>query len=155
MVKLVSSQSQEVMMMVEITVDMDTSALMDKLSPDKAIQVQSKVVNLAAQDLVRNLMINSPVDHGLLKSWFIESIDDSEAHIKTPAEYATYVNYGTGPHMIYPSNAQALYWDGADHPVKWVVHPGTTATLFVENSIEDTQQSMDEFFLTALQEVLG
>ena len=57
--------------------------------------------------------------------------------------------------MIYPSNAQALYWDGADHPVKWVVHPGTTATLFVENSIEDTQQSMDEFFLTALQEVLG
>ena len=53
--------------MVEITVDMDTSALMDKLSPDKAIQVQSKVVNLTAQDLVRNLMINSPVDHGLLK----------------------------------------------------------------------------------------
>ena len=121
--------------MVEITVDMDTSALMDKLSPDKATEINSKIVNLAAQDLVRNLMINSPVDHGLLKSWFIESIDDSEAHIKTPAEYAAAVNYGTSPHMIYPSNAQALYWDGADHPVKWVVHPGTTATLFVENSI--------------------
>ena len=142
-------------MMVQVTVDVDTSALLDKLSPDKAVQVQSKVVNLAAQDLVRNLMMNSPVDHGLLKSWFIDSISDSEAHIKTPAEYAADVNYGTRPHFIYPTNKKMLYWEGAEHPVPYVVHPGTSPTLFVENSIEETEQNMDEFFLTALQEVLG
>ena len=141
--------------MVQVTVDVDTSALLDKLSPDKAVQVQSKVVNLAAQDLVRNLMMNSPVDHGLLKSWFIDSISDSEAHIKTPAEYAADVNYGTRPHFIYPTNKKMLYWEGAEHPVPYVVHPGTAPTLFVENSIEETEQNMDEFFLTALQEVLG
>ena len=142
-------------MMVQVTVDVDTSALLDKLSPDKAVQVQSKVVNLASQDLVRNLMMNSPVDHGLLKSWFIDSISDSEAHIKTPAEYAADVNYGTRPHFIYPTNKKMLYWEGAEHPVPYVVHPGTSPTLFVENSIEETEQNMDEFFLTALQEVLG
>ena len=142
-------------MMVQVTVDVDTSALLDKLSPDKAVQVQSKVVNLAAQDLVHNLMMNSPVDHGLLKSWFIDSISDSEAHIKTPAEYAADVNYGTRPHFIYPTNKKMLYWEGAEHPVPYVVHPGTAPTLFVENSIEETEQNMDEFFLTALQEVLG
>lgn len=141
--------------MVQISVDMDTSAIAAKLSPENARQVSSKTLNLAAQDLVRNLMVNSPVDHGLLKSWFIESIDDTEAHIKTPAEYAADVNYGTRPHFIYPTNAKALYWEGADHPVKWVAHPGTSPTLFVENSIEETQNRMDEFFLTAMQEVLG
>ena len=137
--------------MVEVSLDMDVDALLEKLSPDKARQVSSNTLNLAAQDLVRNLMINSPVDHGLLKSWFIASIDDTEAHIKTPAAYAADVNYGTSPHMIYPKNAQALYWDGADHPVKWVVHPGTTGQHFVEDSIDDTQLRMDEFMLQAMQ----
>lgn len=141
--------------MVQVTVDMDTSALMQKLSPENAKQVSSKMLNLAAQDLVRNLMMNSPVDHGLLKSWFIESIDDTEAHIKSPAEYAAAVNYGTSPHMIYPTNKQALYWDGADSPVKWVVHPGTTGQHFVEDSIDETDLRMDEFMLQAMQEVLG
>ena len=143
------------MLMVEIQIDIDPSTLLDKLSPDKAVQVQSKVVNLAAQDLVRNLMINSPVDHGLLKSWFIDSISDSEAHIKTPAEYAAAVNYGSRPHMIYPTNKKMLYWEGAEHPVPYVVHPGTDGQHFVEDSIEETEQNMDEFFLTALQEVMG
>ena len=141
--------------MVQVTVDIDTSAVMGKLNPNNAKEVSSKVLNLASQDLVRNLMMNSPVDHGLLKQWFIDSIDDSEAHIKTPAEYAFYVNYGTSPHMIYPTNKKMLYWEGADHPVPYVVHPGTSPTLFVENSIEETELRMDEFFLSALQEVLG
>lgn len=141
--------------MVEVNLDVDVQSLVAKLNPDNAKQVTSNVVKLASEDLVRNLMINSPVDHGLLKSWFIDSIDDTEAHIKTPAEYAACVNYGTRPHFIYPTNKKMLYWEGADHPVPYVVHPGTSPTLFVENSIEETQVRMDEFFLIALQEVLG
>ena len=153
--------------MVQVTVDVDTSTILDKLSPDKAVQVQSKVVNLAAQDLVRNLMMNSPVDHGLLKSWFIDSIDDSEAHIKTPAEYAVYVNDGTRPHIIEPkgiglfhagqqlTKGAALYWEGAEHPVRRVHHPGIKGQHFVEKSIDDVQGRLDGYFLKALQEVLG
>ena len=140
---------------MEVSLDVDVSALVAKLNPENARQVTSKTLNLAAQDLVRNLMMNSPVDHGLLKSWFIASIDDSEAVIKSPAAYAADVNYGTGPHMIYPTNAQALYWEGADHPVKWVVHPGITGQHFVEDSIDDTELRLDEFMLQAMQEVLG
>ena len=141
--------------MVEVTIDVDTSNLLSKLNPANAKQVTSKLLNLASQDLVRNLMINSPVDHGLLKQWYIDSLTDTEAHIKTPAEYAADVNYGTRPHMIYPRDKKMLYWEGADHPVPYVVHPGTSPTLFIENSIDETEQRMDEFFLSALQEVLG
>lgn len=141
--------------MVEVIIEADVSSVTDKITSDKMKEVQSKGLKYAAQETVRTLMINSPVDHGLLKSWFIESLSDDEAVIKTPAEYAEYVNYGTRPHFIYPTNKKMLYWEGADHPVPYVVHPGTTPTLFVENSIEEVENRMDEFFLKALEEVLG
>ena len=141
--------------MVQVTVSVDTSALQDKLSPDKFREAQALGLSYAAQETVRTLMEYSPVDQGVLKSWFIESLTDDEARIKTPADYALAVNYGTRPHFIYPTNKKMLYWEGADHPVPYVVHPGTSPTLFVENSIEETELRMDEFFLSALQEVLG
>ena len=100
-------------------------------------------------------MMNSPVDHGLLKQWFVESIDDEEAHIKSPAEYAAHVNYGTRPHVIRPVNKKALYWAGAEHPVKLVNHPGIQGRHFVEDSIEAVKGNLDDYFLKALSEVLG
>jgi hypothetical protein len=39
--------------------------------------------------------------------------------------YATDVEMGTSPHVIKPRFKQALYWEGADHPVARVNHPGT------------------------------
>ena len=141
--------------MVLVNVDIDLNGLTKNLTPDKITQVRSQGLNYAAQEMVRVLMMNSPVDHGLLKSWFIDSIDEEEAHIKTPAEYAMAVNYGTSPHFIYPTNKKMLYWEGADHPVPYVVHPGTAPTLFVENAISDVEGRLDGYFLKALSEVMG
>ena len=103
-------------------------------------------LDLTAQDLISNLMDNSPVDTGLLKSWALTDSTETSRTVQSPAEYAEYVNYGTRPHFIYPTNQKMLYWDGADHPVPFVVHPGTTPTLFVENSIEATKLRIEEFF---------
>lgn len=142
-------------LMVQVTVEVDTSALSEKLSPEKMQEVTSKGIEYSAEETVRTLMMNSPVDHGLLKSWFIDSISDTEASIKTPAEYASYVNDGTDPYVIEPVSAQALYWDGADHPVKRVHHPGITGRHFVEDSIDDVEGRLEGYFLRALEEVLG
>ena len=141
--------------MVQVTVSVDTSALQDKLSSDKVREAQALGLNYAAQETVRTLMMNSPVDHGLLKSWFIESIDDSQATIKTPAEYAIYVEEGTPPYVIEPVSAKALYWEGADNPVKRVNHPGIKGQHFVRDSIDDLEGRLDGYFLKALEEVLG
>ena len=142
-------------LMVQVTVDVDISGLVGKLNPDKLTEVKRLGLEYASQEMVRTLMMNSPVDHGLLKSWFIDSIDDSEAHIKTPAEYAVMVNDGTKPHVIEPVSAKALYWEGADHPVKRVYHPGTQGQHFVEQSIDDVEGRLAGYFLKALEEVLG
>ena len=41
--------------------------------------------------------------------------------------YAIFIELGTKAHIIRPKNKKALYWPGADHPVKQVKHPGTKA----------------------------
>ena len=120
----------------------DNLANLGQLSKD---MIQSGL-NKTAQDLIRNLMINSPVDHGLLKQWAITSQSDTEITIQSPAIYAAAQNYGTEPYTIYPKNAKALFWPGADHPVKKVEHPGLTGKHFVEDSIEQTSARIQEFF---------
>ena len=64
------------MKMVQVTVDVDTSGLTGKLSPQKLNEAKAQGINYAAQEMVRVLMQNSPVDHGVLKSWFIDSLSD-------------------------------------------------------------------------------
>ena len=129
--------------------------MFDNLNAETVNEAQALGLSYASQEMIRVLMRNSPVDHGLLKSWFIESMSDSEAVIRTPAEYAQMVNDGTDPHVIEPVNKKALYWEGLDHPVRRVNHPGTKGQHFVEKSIDDVEGRLEGYFLKALQEVLG
>jgi len=142
-------------MCASFTIDIDTTGLTSKLSPDKLTQAKQKGLEYSSQELIRVLMRNSPVDHGLLKSWFIDSLSSDEAVIKSPAEYAQWVNDGTRPYTITPTNKRALYWEGADHPVKVVHHPGIKARHFVEDSLDDVNGRLDGYFLRAISEVMG
>ena len=136
---------------MEITIDIDTSGI-GKL-PGKWQQAKAKGLNESAQTLVRFLMQNSPVDHGLLKQWFIESIDDEQAVIKSPAEYAIYQDQGTSPYLIQSKRPGGyLFWEGADHPVKTVHHPGIKAKHFVQQSLDELSPLAPGFFLRALEE---
>ena len=143
---------------MEITVDIDTSNI-GKL-PNRWQQAKAKGLNESAQTLVRFLMQNSPVDHGLLKSWFIESIDEEQATIKTPAEYAAAQNYGARAHDIFisPKNKSALFW-GEYEGKKPIMSKGHTVHIpalagkhFIEQSFEQLQPLVPGYFLRALEE---
>lgn len=140
--------------MVQVTVNVDTSALQN-ISSNTVDTVKRKGLEYASQEMIRVLMRNSPVDHGLLKMWHITEHSDEEVKIQSPARYAQMVNDGTSPHWIYPVNKKALYWKGASHPVKYVYHPGTSGQHFVEDSISEVEGRLDGYFLKALSEVLG
>lgn len=142
-------------MCASFTIDIDTTGLTNKLSPDKLTQAKAKGLEYSSQELIRVLMRNSPVDHGLLKSWFVESMTSDEAVIKSPAEYAEWVNDGTQPYTITPNSKRALYWEGADHPVRVVHHPGIRGRHFVEDSLNDVNGRLDGYFLRAISEVMG
>ena len=89
-------------------------------------------------------MINSPVDHGLLKQWAVTEQTDTEITIQSPAEYAEYQNYGTSAHWVEPVNKKALHWDG--NFSKGHMVSGIAGKHFVEDSIEQTMPRIQEFF---------
>ena len=133
---------------MEITIDIDTSGI-GKL-PGRWEKARQQGLRESAETMVRFLMTNSPVDHGLLRQWFIDSIDDEEAHIKSPAEYAIYQDQGTRDHMIRPVNKKALHWDGffsKGHMVS-----GIKGKHFVEQSFNELRPLAPGFFLKALEE---
>ena len=138
---------------MEITIDIDTSGI-GKL-PGRWEKARQQGLRESAETMVRFLMQNSPVDHGLLKQWFIESIDDEQAviKIKSPAEYAIYQDQGTSPYLIQSKRPGGyLFWEGADHPVKTVHHPGIKAKHFVQQSLDELSPLAPGFFLRALEE---
>ena len=125
--------------MVTVEVNMsDGLADLGKLSKEMV----TNGLNKTAQDLIRNLQINSPVDHGLLKQWAVTSQTDTEVQIQSPAIYAAAQNYGS-THWIAPKNKKALHWDGYFSKGHEITIP---AKHFVEDSIEATQARIAEFF---------
>ena len=141
--------------MASFTIYVDPSSVTSKLSPDKWGQAKEQGMKYVSEELIRVLERNSPVDHGLLKGWFLDSLSSDEAVIKSPAEYAQWVNDGTQPYTITPTSKKALYWEGADHPVRVVHHPGIKARHFVEDSLADVNGRLDGYFLRAISEVMG
>lgn len=50
-------------------------------------------------------------------------------------DYVRFVIDGTVAHDIRPRNKRALFWEGAEHPVGLVHHPGTKPNDFVERAL--------------------
>ena len=139
---------------MEITIDIDTSGI-GKL-PGRWEKARQQGLRESAETMVRFLMQNSPVDHGILNKWFIESVDEEQAVIKTPAEYAYWVNYG---HRQEPGRFIPGKWEGD----KFRYDPKAKVGMvlkesfvegdhFVQQSMEQLQPLAPGFFLRALEE---
>ena len=66
-------------------------------------------------------------------------------------DYALYMEEGTSPHTI--TGNYYLYWEGADHPVHQVNHPGNVAFLYMEGGMLANVDNIAEFVLEALGDV--
>lgn len=56
--------------------------------------------------------------------------------------YGPYVVHGTRPHLILPRVKKALWWEGADHPVGKVNHPGTKPNDFVRRAVTQAEPAL-------------
>ena len=133
--------------MVKVNLELHKEGLDNLDSMGK--EVRKSVVFDATQDMVRFLMMNSPVDHGLLKSWFIASLNSERGVIKTPAFYAVYQDQGTKDHMIYPVNKKALNWDG--YFSKGHMVSGIKGKHFVEKSFNQMKPRLGSYLMKALE----
>ena len=120
----------------------------------KARQAIALAIKYTATEVWGNIRKEAPVDHGRLAGSFqLDQVDDLTYRIWSGVEYALAVHEGTKPHVIEPKNKKALYWDGAKHPVKRVMHPGTQANPYADRAIEQAKGKQSEFISRALREV--
>lgn len=111
-----------------------------------------RVGELFVADFWGNLREEAPVDHGRLAGSFQLSGTSPTWHIVSGVAYAMAVWKGTPAHTIVPVNKKALFWPGANHPVKRVNHPGTKPNDFVERAFTRSENRRDDFVAMALQE---
>lgn len=111
-----------------------------------------RVGELFVADFWGNLREEAPVDHGRLAGSFQLRGGDGTWHIVSGVEYAMAAWKGSKPHVILPRNKKALFWPGANHPVKRVNHPGTKPNDFVERSFKRSQNKSGDIIAHAIAE---
>lgn len=149
--------------MVKVIIKVDDSQY-TKIS-EKLPKIKEKGLKLTGQEMLRNLSLNSPVDHGLLRQWFFADTTPERIEIRTPANYATFVNDGTGIYgpkgsVIKPSGKALRFkagpkWKGPvnDEGYAFLKYSrGQRGQQFVEKSIKQTRGKMQDIFIKVVNE---
>lgn len=114
--------------MTRIEWDNDWHQRMDKEIHNFMVDLSNSVLN----DMVETC----PVDTGELINDLDAEVIGKDARVGAKSvPHAIYVEEGVGRHVITPNTKQALWWEGAAHPVKAVNHPGMAATHFMKRAL--------------------
>lgn len=83
---------------------------------------------------------NTPKRTGRTASTVAASISGGGSRVTgvfgSDSQVFEYLERGTRPHIIRPRFKQALFWPGAEHPVRVVHHPGTAPQHILERSAQ-------------------
>ena len=86
-----------------------------------------------------NLNKNGSVQTGHLRRSISRKVYINEGIVSANTKYAEGVEKGTKPHIIRAKKKKALYWQGANHPVKVVNHPGSRAKPYLIPALKSEQ----------------
>jgi HK97 gp10 family phage protein len=127
-----------------------------KRSPKKIVLELGRAIKNSV-NIIRPLMRKeTPRASGLLSRSIYARVSGLEGAVGPNLDvtpYAIYVHEGTRPHEIRPVTKKALYWKGALHPVKRVLHPGTKPNPFVERTAENSREIVNMIFARALENI--
>lgn len=149
--------------MADIHFDIDDSEFQNLLG--KVEQAIPLTLKHTATDVWANIRKESPTDHGRLAGSFALEGGDLTYHIKSAVEYAFTVYSGSGKRGdtskgasgkvidIYPVSKKALYWPGADHPVRHVRHPGIPSNDYIDRAFDTTTRRIGDFVKKAMREL--
>ena len=100
----------------------------------------------------KNINSNKSVKTGHLIRSISTDVKGLEATIHTSnLKYAPMVEFGTKAHIIRPKNKKALYWKGANRPVKQVNHPGSKSKPYLIPAFEDEKDKFIENLKEAIE----
>lgn len=119
--------------------------------------IPEKLVRKVAEHAYATMMAKAPVRTGRLLGSIRKQVSGSEATVGPTVAYAVYVEYGTRPHDIRPVFASVLAFEVAGRMVftPIVHHPGTRPQPFVQETSEDVQRRLSEFWEKVFREEVG
>ena len=117
--------------------------------------ILSNCIRLGINTLIQNATQPTvPYKTGNLINSFKQEVFSLYGKIFPTAKYSLYVHEGTKPHYIFPKNKQALYWEGARHPVKSVYHPGTSSNPYMLNIVKKSQVTINKIFKQGMNDII-
>lgn len=99
----------------------------------------------------------APVDTGnLRKSIEARQVSPSKYVIGTPLEYAPYVEYGTGPHLITSNGEDPLTFkvDGQWISKHQIDHPGTPAQPYLRPALNANRDALPDNIAAEIEDTL-
>ena len=119
-----------------------------------------KIVNNVSIDLSANIKRESPVDEGKLQgSWTIFDNGPLEKTVASSANYAEYVNSGTGiygPHktpIVHPTIGKKFAFQVNGKMVYTNIIKGIKPRRFVEKSISQTEKRIPELVIHSINQI--
>lgn len=111
-----------------------------KVSRTLAERLMSRLVLTVEAEAKRQV----PVRTGTLRRSITSVVESAgeRGRVGTNLRYALWVHEGTRAHVIVPTVKRALYWKGARHPVRRVMHPGTKGQPFLRNALATSRDSL-------------
>ena len=104
--------------------------------PQKLRGAAKQFLTETARAVWKDMVRYAPVNSGRLRSDLDWEVNGLEARVGArTVPYAIWVEEGTHPHLIKAKAGGALNWEGAEHPVNSVNHPGATASYFMRRAL--------------------
>lgn len=99
-------------------------------------ELLEKAIFDIARRLQNELILTAPVDTGRLRN-SIKVIPQGKGLLIWMVNYGKFVEFGTPPHVIAPTEKKALKFrsEGTEIIVKKVQHPGTRPNPFIRTAI--------------------
>jgi len=114
----------------------------------------SRAINKSAILLTQNIKRVTPKKTGALSGSIRPTFSRLKAVIEPHKKYAIYVHEGTRPHEIRPRLKKALFWPGARHPVRKVMHPGTKGVPFMKIGVNRSVRTIEGIFKVEVDKML-
>ncbi len=142
-----------------VTGNAELARQMSRLATEVRGQALGRAVMAGALLIQNDAKERAPYRTGNLRRSIhseLESVGATSAMAKigTDVEYARAIEYGTAARVIVPTNKKALYWPGADHPVRRVNHPGTPAKPFLRPAFDTKRDAASREIGDSLKAVL-
>ena len=78
-----------------------------------------------------NIVADGLIDTGEM----LGSLRQEGTRVYVGSDHWHFLEYGTDPHTIRPSTKRALWWEGLEHPVDIVHHPGNREYAFMRRAL--------------------